>query len=169
METGPSPPGWCLPGQWRLWVPYHARVHISPCSGSLLNPRYLCVHQPINNCIMLLNYLAGRWSLCRVRNTWKMTQEWRRVTHFGRIFLLLSKKRLVYMARKFCIWSKTFAATSDYCFSLWWCHSPPDVGSEAIGMTDVCNLWLDSSAVYTCTYIWSLKNWSIKNTCNTSK
>jgi len=29
VEAGPSPPGWCLPGQLRLWVSYRARVHIS--------------------------------------------------------------------------------------------------------------------------------------------
>lgn len=29
VEAGPTLPGWCLPGQRRLWVSYHARVHIS--------------------------------------------------------------------------------------------------------------------------------------------
>lgn len=36
-EAGPSHPGWCLPGQRRLWVSYQARVHISTWSTTLLN------------------------------------------------------------------------------------------------------------------------------------
>lgn len=53
VESGRSPPGWCLPGRQRLRVSYHAGVYMSTKSSSLLNPRYLCVHQPINNHIIL--------------------------------------------------------------------------------------------------------------------